>query len=150
MELALVSEEGAASVLKQPIEHGLCAKLMGLGPKAKILRSNQVYGCRHCKQIRSPTAAPLEEATSAPRSSDVDENGAVEVTATKEEPCATRESPVNVTDKPDTTGNEPGPSMMEAPQQKAQSRRSKKSPNDLFTFDGLRCHLKGKCVLLLH
>jgi hypothetical protein len=145
MELALISEEEASSILKYPIEHGLCTKLMGSGYKPKNLRSNQVFGCRHCTQIRSTPAAAADEVDSN-SSGEVGENGTMEVEITdKEEPRDVGESSISVTDKPDTASIEPGPSKTEVPAQKAPSRRSKKrSPGDLFIFDGLRSHLKGK------
>jgi hypothetical protein len=147
MELAVIPEEEAASILKHPVEHGLCVKLMRLGHKAKNLRSNQVFGCRHCTQVRRPPAAPGDEAnsTSGGEAGEI-VTMEVEATVTKGEPSAAgeKESSTSVTDKPDIANDdEPGPSATEAPPQKA--RRSKKrSPSDLFIFDGLRSHLKGK------
>jgi hypothetical protein len=159
MELAIISDEEATSILKRPVEYGLCSKLMGLGCKAKALRSKLVYGCRHCEQIRKPPAALMKEATASPMEVDCETNrtGGAETSTVKDVPDAGTESPdnsdiagetlVDETNKPDAIADDPGPSENKVALEKARSNRPKKKPSGdlkLFTFDGLRSHLKGK------
>lgn len=61
MQLSLLSESEASSILKRPIEYGLCKRLLGPEYKAKALQGLQNYGCRHCDQVRSQPAAELPD-----------------------------------------------------------------------------------------
>ncbi|KAK0203836.1 hypothetical protein DFS33DRAFT_1274973 [Desarmillaria ectypa] len=47
---------------KHPLTKGLALRLMGPEDRAKVLRENKIYGCRHCLQVRTTsTEKPMEE-----------------------------------------------------------------------------------------
>ncbi|KAG7448664.1 uncharacterized protein BT62DRAFT_1074220 [Guyanagaster necrorhizus] len=47
---------------KHPLTKGLALRLMGPEDRAKVLRENKIYGCRHCLQVRTTsTEKPMQE-----------------------------------------------------------------------------------------
>ncbi|PBK59811.1 hypothetical protein ARMSODRAFT_966632 [Armillaria solidipes] len=52
----------ASALEKHPATKGLALRLMGPEDRAKVLREDKIYGCRHCLQVRTAsTEKPMEE-----------------------------------------------------------------------------------------
>ncbi|KAK0219942.1 hypothetical protein IW262DRAFT_1381403 [Armillaria fumosa] len=59
MQMSLLQDSAPQ---KHPLTKGLALKLMGPGDRAKVLRENKIYGCRHCLQVRTAsTEKPMGE-----------------------------------------------------------------------------------------
>ncbi|KAK0482196.1 hypothetical protein IW261DRAFT_1333218 [Armillaria novae-zelandiae] len=59
MQMSLLLD---SAPLKHPLTKGLALRLMGPEDRAKVLRENKIYGCRHCLQVRTAsTEKPMEE-----------------------------------------------------------------------------------------
>ncbi|KAF9018030.1 hypothetical protein BDZ89DRAFT_362078 [Hymenopellis radicata] len=66
MQVSMLSEEDASSILSHPLTAGLAQRLMGTELRAKPLGGQKVYMCRHCAQTRGvPT---IDTAASSARS----------------------------------------------------------------------------------
>ncbi|KAK0435136.1 hypothetical protein EV421DRAFT_1836777 [Armillaria borealis] len=52
----------ASALEKHPVTKGLALRLMGPEDRAKVLREDKIYGCRHCLQVRTTsTEKAMEE-----------------------------------------------------------------------------------------
>jgi hypothetical protein len=103
MEIALISDSEAESILKHPIVPGFTTKLLGNGNLAKTYRNEKVFVCRHCSQVRGHVATVVEKESSAVLESQITEEDSSEPSS-KTEKCTER----------------------------------------IYTFHGLRSHLKGR------
>jgi len=65
MDISLLKEEDAKTILKYPIERGLMIRL--LSPEnakvSQVLRARKGYGCRHCVQVGVDSAKKPKQAT---------------------------------------------------------------------------------------
>ncbi|KAF8911292.1 hypothetical protein CPB85DRAFT_1435042 [Mucidula mucida] len=66
MQVSFLSEQDASSILCHPLTAGLAQRLMGTELRAKPLRGQKVYMCRHCSQKRE--ASTMNPAASSARS----------------------------------------------------------------------------------
>ncbi|KAH9917185.1 uncharacterized protein B0H18DRAFT_1035800 [Fomitopsis serialis] len=133
-----------------PIPTGLTARLMGQGDDAREERSQKVYGCRHCQQTARQAISPTEEREPTAATSVAPDARSSEASARKPESQILRAEGVDGSAGSSTAvaGNQPQtapPAGVPATDSNKIERLARKLAKEkLYSFDGLRSHLKQK------
>lgn len=119
MHIKLLSPSQVDEFIQHPVERGLFAQLTERSLSPQSLREKRIYGCRHCQQVRSSDIPT--EAAGAPEA-------ALSVPEHVSRGPTPAESSSNVKEK--TRGSQP--------------KAGQGKPLKMYTFDGLRSHVKEK------